>query len=210
MERSGAAVVGTLEAVVVGNAYKQFFGDTCYSFDYQGIHFVALDNVSDPTSNLGAAQLAWLKTDLAPLDVEAPIVVFTHRPHWPLRADWDWTTPDGQNAIDILTPFHNVTVFFGHIHQELHHTTGHIAHHSARSLMFALPSPDADAAKPSALPWDPSHPNAGLGYRSVQAHTSAGAYDVTEIPLPAPPGVDAEASDDGAFASDDGAVAGDN
>ena len=36
-------------------------------------------------------------------------------------------------------PYSNVTVFYGHIHQENHHMTGHIAHHSAKSLIFALP-----------------------------------------------------------------------
>ena len=33
-------------------------------------------------------------------------------------------------------PFPNVPVFYGHIHQELHRTTSHITHHSAKSLMF--------------------------------------------------------------------------
>ena len=71
-----------------GAAFKEFFGDTRYSFDHRGIHFVALDNVSDPMSSLGDAQLAWLQSDLAPLDAESPIVVFSHRPLWALRADW--------------------------------------------------------------------------------------------------------------------------
>jgi 3',5'-cyclic AMP phosphodiesterase CpdA len=169
-----------------GATFKEFFGDTYYSFDHKGIHFIALDNVSDPTSNLGATQLDWLASDLAALDAEAPIVVFSHRPLWALRADWDWTTPDGQKAIDLLTPFHNVTVFFGHIHQELHYMTGHIAHHAARSLMFALPSPDSDASKPNPVPWDPEHPNQNLGFRSIDAATDPGDYKVDEIPLPPP------------------------
>jgi hypothetical protein len=174
-----------------GAAFKEFFGDTRYSFDHRGIHFVALDNVSDPMSNLGDAQLGWLQSDLAALDAESPIVVFSHRPLWALRADWDWTTPDGQKAIDLLMPFQNVTVFFGHIHQEIHHMTGHIPHHSARSLMFVLPSPDSDASKPNPVPWDPGHPNSGLGYRSVEAATDPADYKITEISLPLPPGGDA-------------------
>jgi 3',5'-cyclic AMP phosphodiesterase CpdA len=185
-----------------GATFKQFFGDTYYSFDHKGIHFIALDNVSDPTSNLGATQLDWLASDLSALDAESPVVVFSHRPLWALRADWDWTTPDGQKAIDQLTPFHNVTVFFGHIHQELAYMTGHIAHHAARSLMFALPSPDSDAAMPSPVPWDPAHPNLNLGFRSIDAATDPGDYKVNEIPLPAPApgdgGTDAEATDAGA------------
>jgi 3',5'-cyclic AMP phosphodiesterase CpdA len=186
-----------------GATFKQFFGDTYYAFDHKGIHFIALDNVSDPTSNLGASQLEWLAADLAALDVEAPIVVFSHRPLWPLRADWDWTTPDGQKALDALMPFHNVTVFFGHIHQELHHMTGHIAHHAARSLMFALPSPDSDASKPNPVPWDPDHPNLNLGFRSIEAATDPGDYKVAEIALPAPANSDGGA---GVDATDGGTV----
>jgi hypothetical protein len=37
----------------------------------------------------------------------------------------------------LLSRHENVTVFFGHIHQETH-MTAKIAHHSARSLVFAL------------------------------------------------------------------------
>jgi 3',5'-cyclic AMP phosphodiesterase CpdA len=175
---------GEHDAAADGAAtYKEFFGNTYYSFEHKGVHFIALDNVSDPTSKLGDAQLAWLHADLSQLDAEAPIVVFSHRPLWPLRQDWDWTTPDGQTAIDMLMAYQNVTVFFGHIHQELHHMTGHIAHHAARSLMFVLPSPDADASKPTPMPWDPNQPNAGLGYRSVEAATSPADYTLREIPL---------------------------
>jgi len=38
-------------------------------------------------------------------------------------------------------PYQNVVVLYGHIHQENHHMTGHIAHHAAKSLIFPLPAP---------------------------------------------------------------------
>jgi len=166
-------------AADAGATYREFFGASQYSFDHKGVHFIALDNVSDPMANLGPAQLEWLSRDLAALDVETPIVVLAHRPLWSLKAEWDWNTPDGQQAIDLLLPFHNVTVFFGHIHQELHHETGHISHHSARSLMFALPTPET-AGQRAPIPWDPAHPNAGLGYRVVEATTTTQMYQLTE------------------------------
>src|SRR5258708_26427705 len=31
-----------------GAAFKEFFGETHYTFDHKGVHFIALDNVSDP------------------------------------------------------------------------------------------------------------------------------------------------------------------
>ena len=31
-----------------GKAFKEFFGSTYYTFDHKGVHFIAVDNVSDP------------------------------------------------------------------------------------------------------------------------------------------------------------------
>ena len=63
-----------------GAAFQEFFGATHYSFDHRGVHFIALDNVSDPGARVGDEQLAWLAKDLATLDKDAPVVVLTHRP----------------------------------------------------------------------------------------------------------------------------------
>src|SRR5207249_6313109 len=124
-----------------GQAWKEFFGASYYSFDHKGVHFIAIDNVSDPAARIGEQQLAWLKSDLAKQAADGRIVVFTHRPLFDLYPQWDWATRDGAQAIDLLMPHKNVTVFYGHIHQEHHQMTGHIAHHSAKSLIFPLPAP---------------------------------------------------------------------
>lgn len=149
-----------------GAAFKELFGDTYYRFDHGGVHFMALDNVSDRGTTLGAEQLAWMQAELNQLDRDAPLVVLAHRPLFPLVPKWDWHTRDGDQALALLMPHANVTVFYGHIHQEHHHMTGHIGHHSARSLMFPLPAPGT-ADKPVALPWDPAAPYRGLGWREV-------------------------------------------
>jgi len=73
-----------------GKAFRELFGDTHYTFDHKGIHFIALDNVSDAAALIGDEQLAWLRSDLDRLDKEAPIVVFTHRPLFDLYPQWDW------------------------------------------------------------------------------------------------------------------------
>jgi 3',5'-cyclic AMP phosphodiesterase CpdA len=164
-----------------GMTFQQVFGPTHWSFDHKGIHFVALDNVSSPTASLGSDQLAWLQSDLKPLDKEAPIVVFAHRPLFPLYPQWDWTTADGQMAIDILSAHDNVTVFYGHIHQNVDTMTGAIAHHSARSLMFAFPTAGS-APMRTPIPWDPQNPGTGLGYRSVDAGVMAESYKFTDFP----------------------------
>src|SRR2546428_1812366 len=62
-----------------GEAYQEFFGKLNYSFDHKGVHFVAVDNVSDPSALVGEAQLKWLQADLSRLKKDAPIVVLTHR-----------------------------------------------------------------------------------------------------------------------------------
>jgi 3',5'-cyclic AMP phosphodiesterase CpdA len=163
-----------------GEAYREFFGAPYYSFDHKGVHFIALDNVSDPAARIGEEQLAWLKADLAKQGADARIVVLTHRPLFPLYPQWDWATKDGEQAIELLMPHRNVTVFYGHIHQEHHFKTAHIEHHSAKSLIFPLPAP---GSQPKRVPiaWDPAQPYRGLGFREVEAERAE--YKLTEYPV---------------------------
>jgi 3',5'-cyclic AMP phosphodiesterase CpdA len=165
-----------------GEAYQEFFGKTHYTFDHQGVHFIVLDNVSDPTASIGEAQLQWLAADLNTQPEDAKIVVFTHRPLFDLYPQWDWATRDGDKAIALLMPHPNVTVFYGHIHQENHHLTGHIAHHSAKSLIFPLPAPGSQP-KRAPVPWDAAQPYKGLGYRDVEADVQKAEYHITELPV---------------------------
>jgi len=163
-----------------GQAWSEFFGPAHYSFDHKGVHFVAIDNVSDPAARIGEAQLAWLKADLARLPMDAPIVVLTHRPLFDLAPQWDWATRDGAQAIALLMPYRNVTVFYGHIHQEHHHMTGHIAHHAAKSLIFPLVAPGSQPRR-EPVKWDPAHPYRGLGFRSIEAEKAG--YQIVEYPV---------------------------
>jgi len=165
-----------------GAAFQEFFGDTHYTFDHKGVHFVTIDNVSDPGAKIGDEQLAWLGADLARLDRKAPIVVLTHRPLFDLEPKWDWATRDGARAIELLMPYENVTVFYGHIHQEHHQMTGHIAHHSAKSLMFPLPAPGSQPNR-TPLPWDAKAPYKGLGFREIEADDVGARYLVNEFPV---------------------------
>ena len=163
-----------------GAAYKEFFGETYYSFDHKGIHFAVVDNVSDAGARIGDAGLDWLKSDLAKQNKDAPIVVFTHRPLFDLAPKWDWATRDGDKALAILMPYEHVTVFYGHIHQEHHHMTGPIAHHSAKSLIFPLPVAGSQD-KRTPLPWDAAMPTKGLGFREVEAKVADAQYKIQEF-----------------------------
>ena len=164
------------------DAFQESFGKTNYTFDYKGVHFIAIDNVSDPTSSITDPQLQWLGDELKKLDKDSRIIVLTHRPLFDLYPNWDWWTRDGAKAIDLLMPYKNVTVLYGHIHQENHHMTGHIPHHAAKGLMFPLPAPGS-VPKRIPVPWDPAAPYKGLGYRSIEAKTGNAEYKITEYPV---------------------------
>ena len=165
-----------------GAAYKEFFGATNYVFDHKGVHFIALDNVSDPGAKIGDEQLAWLRADLAARDKDSPIVVLTHRPLFDLAPKWDWATRDGAQAVELLMPFKNVTVFYGHIHQEHHQMTAHISHHAAKSLIFALPAPGSQE-KRTPPAWDAGAPYKGLGWRGIEVQSRGASLKQTEYPV---------------------------
>jgi len=165
-----------------GEAFKEFFGATHYTFEHKGVNFIVLDNVSDPAARIGEEQLAWFRGELAKRKPEERIVVLTHRPLFPLYPAWDWATRDGDQAIAALMPFRNVTVFYGHIHQEHHFKTAHIEHHSAKSLIFPLP-PAGSQPKREPVKWDAAHPYRGLGFREIEAEAKPVEYKLTELPV---------------------------
>ncbi|HEY4186645.1 MAG TPA: metallophosphoesterase [Polyangia bacterium] len=164
-----------------GAAYREHFGPLHHTFDHKGVHFVALDNVSDPAGAIGEKQIDWLAADLKKLGREAPIVVLAHRPLFDLAPDWDWMTRDGAKVVDVLLPYRHVTVFYGHIHREHHHLTEHIGHHAARSLIFPLPAP-MSVPKKAPLPFDPAAPFRGIGYRRIDVDVST-APKLVELPV---------------------------
>jgi 3',5'-cyclic AMP phosphodiesterase CpdA len=165
-----------------GKAYMEFFGKTHYVFKHKGVNFIALDNVSDPASKVGDAQLQWLGSELKRMDKKAPIVVLTHRPLFALYPDWDWDTRDSDKVLELLTPFQNVTVLYGHIHQEHHKQTGKINQHAARGLMYPLPAPGS-VPKKAPIPWDPAQPYKELGFRGVVTSAGQAMPELIEYPL---------------------------
>jgi 3',5'-cyclic AMP phosphodiesterase CpdA len=155
-----------------GVLFREHFGETHYAFDHRGMHFVALDNVSRAKPEVGPEQIAWLKQDLARFDKSAPIVVFTHRPLFDLKPEWEWFTADGDDVMNVLSPYENVTVLYGHIHRDDEHTIGHTHHFAARSLCFAFPDP-ATSAEKKPLPFDKDQPFKNVGIREVTANAKA-------------------------------------
>ena len=162
-------VPGEHDAGLDGGAlFREHFGYTTYSFDHRGVHFVGLDNVSRAKPEVGPERIAWLRKDLARFPATAPIVVFTHRPLFDLKPEWEWFTRDGDEVMKVLWPYENVTVLYGHIHREHVHEQPHCRHVAARSLIFAFPDPEK-AAEKKPLPFDAERPFKDLGPRVVRA-----------------------------------------
>lgn len=176
-------VPGEHDAALDGGVlFRQAFGEMNYSFDHRGVHFVALDNVSRGKPVVGGEQLAWLKKDLARFEKTVPIVVFTHRPLFDLKPEWEWFTADGGAVMDALAPFESVTVLYGHIHRHEEQTTGNARHYAARSLIFAFPDP-ATVHDKKPLPFDVAHPFRNLGIREVAARGRELAIKDVELTL---------------------------
>ncbi len=173
-------VPGEHDAGIDGGAlYREFFGESSYAFDHKGVHFVALDNVSRARPEVGAERIAWLRKDLARFAPSTPVVVFTHRPLFDLKPEWEWFTSDGDEVMNALAPYENVTVLYGHIHREDVHASGRARHYAARSLIFAFPDPAKQADK-KPIPFDASRPFANLGVRAVKCGpgTPPGEYSL--------------------------------
>jgi 3',5'-cyclic AMP phosphodiesterase CpdA len=159
-----------------GVLFRENFGETHYSFDHKGVHFIALDNVSHGKPSVGKEQIDWLTKDVARYSKSTPIVVFTHRPLFDLKPEWEWFTGDGDQVMNVLAPYEAVTVLYGHIHRENHATFGSAHHHGARSLIFAFPDPMTAEKKP--LPFNATKPFQNLGIRTVTAPAPLGIKDV--------------------------------
>ena len=164
-----------------GVLYREHFGESHYSFDHRGVHFIALDNVSRAKPEVGPEQIDWLRKDLARFPKSAPIVVFTHRPLFDLKPEWEWFTSDGDDVMNVLAPYEHVTVLYGHIHRDDEHHVGSTGHYGARSLIFAFPDPEQVADK-KPMPFDREHPFRNLGVRFVDEKPDA-APTVREVEL---------------------------
>ncbi|MGE5109502.1 MAG: metallophosphoesterase family protein [Acidobacteriaceae bacterium] len=176
-------VPGEHDAGLDGGAlFRDNFGETHYSFDHRGVHFVGLDNVSRAKPEVGKEQLAWLEQDLARFNKSTPIVVFTHRPLFDLKPEWEWFTSDGDEVTNILNRYDNVTVLYGHIHRDHEHEDGHTHHYAARSLIFGFPDPETTGVK-KPFPFDKERPFDHLGIRSLDEKPGTPGLQKHEIEL---------------------------
>jgi len=157
-----------------------------YSFDHNGVHFVALVNVMNFKANglgaLGDEQLQWLEEDLKARSSSTPIVVFAHMPLWTIYEPWGWGTGDADRAMGQLKRFGSVTVLNGHIHQIVQKVVGDITFHTARSMAYPQPvAGNGPGPGPLKVPTDllPKM----LGVTSVKIARLPGPLSLTDTPL---------------------------
>jgi 3',5'-cyclic AMP phosphodiesterase CpdA len=155
-----------------------------YSFDAQGVHFIALVNVMhfEPggLGALGPDQLAWLKNDLAGRASSQPIVVFAHMPLWTIYAPWGWGTNDSAQIAGLLAPFGSVTVLCGHIHQIVRKMEGNITFHTARSTAYPQPAAgDGPGPGPLKVPSDQLPKMLGITSVAIAGRASIALTDTT-------------------------------
>lgn len=102
--------------------FRSYFGSTYTSWDYKGVHFIALDS-SIPQGQHGSLDkemLDWLKKDLERFGPNDPVVIFAHHPIFFDEAidatkfmdnDWDlWP---------LIKDYNVVGMFTGHGHKDL-------------------------------------------------------------------------------------------
>jgi Icc protein len=179
-----------------GRLYRKFFGRGShgtgyYSFDRDGVHFLALANVqaseaeSTATNNglgiLGHDQIAFIKKDLAKLPADTPIVIFGHVPLLAVYPQWGWATADSAQVLKLLKRFASVTALNGHIHQVISKTDGNIVMHTARSTAYPLHPPGNVAPEPLVLPAGklPSQ----IGIRTVGFQRGSGSLALVDESL---------------------------
>jgi len=149
----------------MGEAWKGLFGEDRYSFDRKGIHFVVLNSVivedywtgskmtpmermlfmaqlDNPRGNpftVGPEGREWLKSDLAKVSKDTPVVVFSHSPLYKYYKRWNFWTDDAAEVQALLSPFANVTVIHGHTHQALVNRIGSITFYGMLSTAWPWP-----------------------------------------------------------------------
>ena len=174
-----------------GAAYLDRFGQPSggrgyYSFDHDGVHFVALVNVQHfKAGGLGAFgddQLAWLKDDLSGRSSSQPLVLFAHMPMWTIYEPWGWGTGDADQVLALTRRFGSVTVLNGHIHQIVQKTEGHVVFHTARSTAYPQPAA-GEGAGPGPLVVAPDELPRRLGLTSVGIASSPGLTTLSDTAL---------------------------
>jgi Icc protein len=163
----------------LGEYWSKLFGPQYYSWDHKGIHFITLNSILTydewtherwPTAKqrmlemagldnpngspfmVGEKQREWLKKDLAKVENDTPIVLFSHSPIQKIYKGWNFWTEDAEEVQAMLKPFKDVTVVYGHVHQVQYNQIDNISFHAVMATAWPWPYPQSYAQAESHLP----------------------------------------------------------
>lgn len=163
----------------LGKYWSKLFGPHYYSWNHKGVHFVTLNSVLTydewtherwPTAEqrmlemagldnpngspfmVGDAQREWLRKDLAKVDKDTPVVVFSHSPIQKIYKGWNFWTEDAEEVQALLKPFNDVTVIYGHVHQVQYNQIDNISFHAVMATAWPWPYPESYAQATTHLP----------------------------------------------------------
>lgn len=144
-----------------GKRYRQLFakgtrGNGYWSFDLHGVHFIGLVNdsglVGKGQGTLGAAQLEFVRKDLAAVSSQTPLVLFSHVPLLPVYVPWGWATSDSAALLALVKRFSSVMALNGHIHQLLTKQVGNVVMHTANATAYPDHAPGQGTPTPLVVP----------------------------------------------------------
>ena len=94
---------------------RKKYGNTYYSFDSHGVHFIILESASlqDPRPSFSAQELIWLKSNLESVGSDTPVVIAFHHP---IDISEFSSEYDVNRLIDIIRPYNVVVILDGHGH----------------------------------------------------------------------------------------------
>jgi 3',5'-cyclic AMP phosphodiesterase CpdA len=111
--------------------YEKRLGKRYYSFDHKGWHFIILDAVGMTSErgyigHIDEEQIDWIKSDLANLDPETPIVISVHIPFITSHTQFSRGSTaasgpgsvitNGTDVLKLFLPYNLKLVLQGHLH----------------------------------------------------------------------------------------------
>ncbi len=111
--------------------YREQLGADSYAFDFQGLRFIGINNVAQPS--LDEAQRAWLQEEL---DEDAPAVVFAHKPLLDGNQQFE-PFRLAEPLLDLLESFGVVIYMNGDFHESAEVSLNGVHHIWCDNLSFA-------------------------------------------------------------------------
>lgn len=125
-------VIGNHDVLNGDTFFKKYFGDTYYSWDYDDVHFVVLDNVTDENA-FDIGQLDWLENNLQS-HKDNLVFIFVHKPPKCPFVSSDLLEFEGEKSdqridrfLDIAKKYKVDKIYSGHIHNQLNYSQAGIS-----------------------------------------------------------------------------------